>query len=208
MAAVEEYLVRRGDGLVLLFTPPFDHSDVDPGYIKGICRHPGERRPVHPRSHLVGPRLRRAGRRRQGGRAVLHSEPHQPCQHPGRGPALQGGAIRHGGRRLRRAAARRRGGWTWYTASAGWMYQAGVEWILGFRLRGTTLLIDPCIPAPGRATRSTSAITPPGTRSSWRTRRGQPRGGIVRARRTGADGRRHAITLADDGARTKSGVLG
>ena len=35
MAAVEEYLVRRGDGLVLLFTPPFDHSDVDPGYIKG-----------------------------------------------------------------------------------------------------------------------------------------------------------------------------
>ena len=32
-----------------------------------------------------------------------------------------------------------RGGWTWYTGSAGWMYQAGVEWILGFRLRGTTL---------------------------------------------------------------------
>ena len=39
-----------------------------------------------------------------------------------------------------------RGGWTWYTGSAGWMYQAGVEWILGFRLRGTTLLLDPCIP--------------------------------------------------------------
>ncbi|MBP1705281.1 MAG: glycosyl transferase [Chloroflexi bacterium] len=35
MASVEEYLVRRGDGLVLLFTPPFDHSDVDPGYVKG-----------------------------------------------------------------------------------------------------------------------------------------------------------------------------
>ena len=39
-----------------------------------------------------------------------------------------------------------RGGWTWYTGSAGWMYQAGVEWILGFRLRGTTLMLDPCIP--------------------------------------------------------------
>ena len=39
-----------------------------------------------------------------------------------------------------------RGGWTWYTGSAGWMYQAGLEWILGFRLRGTTLLLDPCIP--------------------------------------------------------------
>ena len=39
-----------------------------------------------------------------------------------------------------------RGGWTWYTGSAGWMYRAGVEWILGFRLRGTTLHLDPCIP--------------------------------------------------------------
>ena len=39
-----------------------------------------------------------------------------------------------------------RGGWTWYTGSAGWMYQAGVESILGFHLRGTTLLLDPCIP--------------------------------------------------------------
>ena len=39
-----------------------------------------------------------------------------------------------------------RGGWTWYTGSAGWLYRAGVEWILGFRLRGMTLAIDPCIP--------------------------------------------------------------
>ena len=39
-----------------------------------------------------------------------------------------------------------RGGWSWYTGSAGWMYRAGVEWILGFRLRGTTLGVDPCIP--------------------------------------------------------------
>jgi cellobiose phosphorylase len=39
-----------------------------------------------------------------------------------------------------------RGGWTWYTGSAGWMYRAGLEEILGFRLRGATLLLDPCIP--------------------------------------------------------------
>ena len=39
-----------------------------------------------------------------------------------------------------------RGGWTWYTGSAGWMYRAGVECILGFRLRGTSLDLDPCIP--------------------------------------------------------------
>ena len=41
MAAVEEYLIRRGDGLVILFTPPFDKSKLDPGYIKGYV--PGVR---------------------------------------------------------------------------------------------------------------------------------------------------------------------
>ena len=41
MAAVEEYLVRRGDGLILLFTPPFDRTPLDPGYIKGYL--PGVR---------------------------------------------------------------------------------------------------------------------------------------------------------------------
>ena len=39
-----------------------------------------------------------------------------------------------------------RGGWTWYTGSAGWMYHAGVEAILGFQVRGATLLVEPCIP--------------------------------------------------------------
>ena len=39
-----------------------------------------------------------------------------------------------------------RGGWTWYTGSAGWMYRVGLEEILGFRKQGNTLRIDPCIP--------------------------------------------------------------
>ena len=39
-----------------------------------------------------------------------------------------------------------RGGWTWYTGSAGWMYKAGLESILGFQKHGNTLLLDPCIP--------------------------------------------------------------
>jgi cyclic beta-1,2-glucan synthetase len=39
-----------------------------------------------------------------------------------------------------------RGGWTWYTGSAGWMYRAGLEWILGFRLQGAVLHLAPCIP--------------------------------------------------------------
>jgi cyclic beta-1,2-glucan synthetase len=46
-----------------------------------------------------------------------------------------------------------RGGWTWYTGSAGWMYQAGVEGILGLQLRGDAIVLDPCIPRswPGYA---------------------------------------------------------
>jgi cyclic beta-1,2-glucan synthetase len=39
-----------------------------------------------------------------------------------------------------------RGGWTWYTGSAGWMYRAGLDAILGFRVRGARLVLDPCIP--------------------------------------------------------------
>jgi len=40
-----------------------------------------------------------------------------------------------------------RGGWTWYTGSAGWMHRAGLEWILGFRLKGASLHLDPCVPS-------------------------------------------------------------
>ncbi len=39
----------------------------------------------------------------------------------------------------------RRGGWTWYTGAAGWLYRAGIEWILGLQKVGNRLRIDPCI---------------------------------------------------------------
>ena len=39
-----------------------------------------------------------------------------------------------------------RAGWTWYTGAAGWMYQAGLEWILGIRRRADRLYISPCMP--------------------------------------------------------------
>lgn len=43
-----------------------------------------------------------------------------------------------------------RGGWTWYTGASGWLYRAGLEWILGFQKRGSALHIDPCIPKEWR----------------------------------------------------------
>jgi cyclic beta-1,2-glucan synthetase len=94
-----------------------------------------------------------------------------------------------------------RGGWSWYTGSAGWMYRAGLESILGFRLQGTSLVLDPCIPRiwPGfginfryRSSRYDIAVENPG---------GVCRG-IVRAELDGValPDRQARIPLTDDGA--------
>ena len=148
MAAVDQYLVKREDGLVLLFTPPFDHTPLDPGYIKGYP--PGLRENGGQYTHgalwsVVAFAMLGDGNKagelfsmlnpinHANTRAGIHRykvEPYVVCADVYSMPPHVG-----------------RGGWTWYTGSAGWMYRAGLEWILGFRLRGKTLLIDPCIPS-------------------------------------------------------------
>ena len=151
MAAVDEYLVRRDDGLVLLFTPPFDQTPLDPGYIKGYP--PGIRENGGQYTHaavwsviafaMLGDGDK-AGElfsilnpiNHANTRAGIHRykvEPYVACADVYSTPPHIG-----------------RGGWTWYTGSAGWMYRAGLEWILGFRLRGEALLFDPCIPSSWR----------------------------------------------------------
>ncbi len=147
MAAVEEYLVRRGDGLVLLFTPPFDHSDVDPGYVKGYV--PGIRENGGQYTHGAIWSVLAYATLGDGDKAGELFSILNPINHA----STRAGVHRYKVEPYVMAADVYtepphvgRGGWTWYTGSAGWMYQAGIEWILGFRLRGTTLLIDPCIP--------------------------------------------------------------
>ncbi|HEX7431918.1 MAG TPA: glycosyl hydrolase family 65 protein, partial [Candidatus Limnocylindrales bacterium] len=147
MAAVEQYLVRRGDGLVLLFTPPFDHSDVDPGYVKGYV--PGIRENGGQYTHGAIWSVLAFAALGDGDKAGDLFSILNPINHASTRAGVQRYKVEpyvmaadvyteppHVGR----------GGWTWYTGSAGWMYQAGLEWILGFRLRGTTLVLDPCIP--------------------------------------------------------------
>jgi cyclic beta-1,2-glucan synthetase len=147
MAAVEEYLVRRGDGLVLLFTPPFDRSDVDPGYVKGYL--PGVRENGGQYTHGAIWSVLAFAALGDGDKAGELFSILNPINHA----STRAGVHRYKVEPYVMAADVYaepphvgRGGWTWYTGSAGWMYQAGVEWILGFRLRGTTLHIDPCIP--------------------------------------------------------------
>ena len=131
----------------LLFAPPFDQTPLDPGYIKGYP--PGIRENGGQYTHarpLVGDRFCHARRRRQGRRAVLDAEPDQPRAHARRVQRYKVEPYVACADVYSMPPHVGRGGWTWYTGSAGWMYRAGLEWILGFRLQGASLLIDPCIP--------------------------------------------------------------
>jgi cyclic beta-1,2-glucan synthetase len=147
MKAVEQYLVRRGDGLVLLFTPPFDRTPLDPGYIKGYV--PGIRENGGQYTHAAIWSVIAFAELGDGDKAAELFSILNPINHASTRAGIHRYKVEpyvavadvyaeppHVGR----------GGWTWYTGSAGWMYRAGVEWILGFRLRGSTLQLDPCIP--------------------------------------------------------------
>ena len=147
MKAVEQYLVRRGDGLVLLFTPPFDRTPLDPGYIKGYL--PGVRENGGQYTHAAIWSVIAFAELGDGDKASELFSILSPINH---------GSTRAGIHRYKvepyvsvadvyaQPPHVGRGGWTWYTGSAGWMYRAGIEWILGFRLRGASLHLDPCIP--------------------------------------------------------------
>jgi len=147
MSAVEEYLVRREQALVLLFTPPFVRPRRDPGYIRaypaGIRENGGQY--THGALWAVMA-FAALGRGDQVGElfSILN-----PVNHS----STRAGLYRYRVEPYVVAADVYaepphigRGGWTWYTGSAGWMYRAGIEWLLGFRLRGAALFIDPCIP--------------------------------------------------------------
>jgi cyclic beta-1,2-glucan synthetase len=151
MAAVEEYLVRRGQELVLLFTPPFDRTDRDPGYIKGYP--PGIRENGGQYTHAAIWAVIAFAALGDGDKAnELFS-----ILNPINRASTRAGVYRYKVEPYVAAADVYaeaphvgRGGWTWYTGSAGWMYRAGLEWLLGFRLRGAVLHLDPCIPRAWR----------------------------------------------------------
>ena len=147
MAAVEEHLVRRADGLVRLFAPPFDRTPLDPGYIKGYP--PGIRENGGQYTHAATWAVIAAAMLGDGDWAgewfallnpITHASTRAGTQRYKVEPYVASADVYaeppHVGR----------GGWTWYTGSAGWLYRAGVEWILGLRIRGEALHVDPCIP--------------------------------------------------------------
>ena len=147
MAAVEKYLVRRDDKLLLLFTPPFDNPAHDPGYIKGYP--PGIRENGGQYTHGAVWAALAFVMQGDGDRAGELLSMLNPIRHADSPTAIHRYKVEpyvvcadlyseppHVGR----------GGWTWYTGSAGWMYRVALEGLLGFRLQGRNLALDPCIP--------------------------------------------------------------
>jgi cyclic beta-1,2-glucan synthetase len=147
MAAVKRELIRPQDGLALLFTPPFDQTGLDPGYIKGYP--PGIRENGGQYTHAALWSVMAFAALEQGDEAAALFSLINPINHARSRAGVQRYKVepyvvaadvyanpRHVGR----------GGWTWYSGSAGWMQRAGIESILGLRLQGTVLHLDPCIP--------------------------------------------------------------
>ncbi len=148
MDSVRTFLIARGAKALLLLHPPFDASAQDPGYIKGYP--PGIRENGGQYTHAAAWIVMALCRLGSGDEAAQVFHMLNPVNHGRRAAdvaryrvepyVLSGDVYTH-------PAHRGRGGWSWYTGSAGWMYRAGVESILGLRRAGTVFAVDPCIPS-------------------------------------------------------------
>jgi len=200
MNAVRANLVRRDAQIVLLLTPPFDRMTHDPGYIKGYV--PGVRENGGQYTHAAIWTVIALARLGMGDEAmelfhmlnpINHMRTTEDTERYRAEPYVVAADVyahpMHVGR----------GGWTWYTGSAGWMYQAAIQSLLGLRRNGATMSVDPCIPTEwpqysldwmvGR-TRYRFTVSNPEHRSQ----------GIGSAELDGVAVDAQAIPLEDDGA--------
>ncbi|HYT91023.1 MAG TPA: glycosyl hydrolase family 65 protein, partial [Gemmataceae bacterium] len=145
--AVNERLVRRNDKLILLFTPPFDQGKLQPGYIKGYV--PGIRENGGQYTHAAVWVVQAFALLGRGDLAAELLDLLNPIRHTSTPedvaryriePYVAAGDV------YGEAPHTGRGGWSWYTGSAAWLYRVALESILGFRLRGDRLTLAPCVP--------------------------------------------------------------
>jgi cyclic beta-1,2-glucan synthetase len=193
MRAVNEQLVRRNDGVVPLFTEPFDKTPRDPGYIKGYP--PGLRENGGQYTHgsiwsLIAFAMLgdgdKAGELLEIFDPIRKSDTPEKCARYQVEPYVECADV------YSVAPHTGRGGWTWYTGSAGWLYRAIVEWVLGFRLRAGRLHIDPCIPRAWKG----FALTYRRGDASWRIEVENPHRACRGVAAIEVDG----VTLQDSGA--------
>jgi cyclic beta-1,2-glucan synthetase len=147
MAELESQLIRRDVGLALLFAPPFDRTPLEPGYVKGYP--PGIRENGGQYTHAAAWSVIAFTKLGEGDKAAELFALLNPINKTNNRAGLRRYKVEpyvvaadiysmppHVGR----------GGWTWYTGSAGWIYRAGLENILGFQLQGEHVWMNPCIP--------------------------------------------------------------
>jgi cyclic beta-1,2-glucan synthetase len=201
MQSVNKMLVRRDDRLILLFTPPFDKTTRDPGYIRGYV--PGIRENGGQYTHAAIWATWAFAQLGQGEQAtelfsllnpINHSDKPEEAQQYVVEPYVVAadiyGVPPHTGR----------GGWTWYTGSASWMYRLGLEAILGvYRTGGDQLRIDPRIPKAWESFQVNYRYK----RSSYHIRvlnEGRVEHGVAEVNLDGRDLPDKLIPLVDDGA--------
>jgi cellobiose phosphorylase len=147
MQSVEEHLIRKKDKLVLLFTPPFDQSNPHPGYI--MAYPPGVRENGGQYTHAalwVAMAFARLGKGAQAAEVLQMLNPIEHTHTPEDYAVYQTEPYVVAADVYSLQTQVGRGGWTWYTGSAGWMYRVWLEDVLGFKLRGNRLSIEPAIP--------------------------------------------------------------
>ena len=147
LESLEDYLVMREEGLIKLLTPPFDEGELEPGYIKGYV--PGVRENGGQYTHAAAWVIIAFAIMGEGDKAsellglinpINHTRTNREYSIYKVEPYVMAADVYsvypHVGR----------GGWTWYTGTASWIYKAGLEYILGLIKEADTLLINPCIP--------------------------------------------------------------
>lgn len=164
MEALEEHLVREAQRMILLLTPPFDVSTHDPGYIKGYL--PGVRENGAQYTHAAWWAVLATALQGRGERAFELFQMINPLSHartPAEVAVYKVEPYVVAADVYTAAGQEGRGGWTWYTGSASWMYRVGLEGILGFDRHGDLLRIRPLAPP----TWSTYTLTYRVGRSTW-----------------------------------------
>ena len=200
MASLEEHLVREDARLLMLLKPPFDKTAHDPGYIKGYL--PGVRENGAQYTHAalwavlattLGDKGDRAFELYQMINPLTHAVTPEEVDTYKVEPYVVAADVYTAEGHLGR------GGWTWYTGSASWMYRIGLENILGFTKHGETLTVEPCVPASWREFSIEYRF---GASVYLITVRRQHTGGeVVGLTVDGVDRPDKAIPLVDDGAR-------
>lgn len=146
LKAVEEHLISEDEELIRLLTPPFDKTDKDPGYIKGYI--PGVRENGGQYTHAALWTVKAFAEMGYGEKAVRYLNMINPLNHALNEESANKYKVEpfvvaadvYG-----EAPLTGKGGWTWYTGSAGWMYRITLESVLGLQLNGDSILLNPAI---------------------------------------------------------------